>query len=130
MTKWYGECALVKLDVTAAFDTAPWDKLYDASVANAVPAALATTASWKWAPCLLRNVLIALVLKPFGFDENLPTLLHNLFYADDIYVLITTWTKALVAVRCIKNKFNGPGQWGRNGFGSRENASGVSEWPY
>eukprot|EP00971_Amphidinium_carterae_P330724 6463897-Amphidinium_carterae.1 len=42
MTTWYGECALVKLDVTAAFDTVPWDKIYEALVANEVPPALAT----------------------------------------------------------------------------------------
>eukprot|EP00971_Amphidinium_carterae_P188334 3738454-Amphidinium_carterae.1 len=42
MSKWYGEVAVVKLDVRAAFDAVPWSELYKALLANGVPSALAS----------------------------------------------------------------------------------------
>eukprot|EP00971_Amphidinium_carterae_P331151 6464548-Amphidinium_carterae.1 len=42
MAKWYGEVSIGKIDVKAAFDTTPWEAIYNALLSKGVPPQLAS----------------------------------------------------------------------------------------
>eukprot|EP00971_Amphidinium_carterae_P338392 6475694-Amphidinium_carterae.1 len=41
MRKWYGEVAVLKTDITSAFDVVPWDRIFGALRRRGVPEAMA-----------------------------------------------------------------------------------------